>query len=182
MPSQRSWWVRTITSAGLQQLGVRAGEQPRAVEHVAAHDRHLVVGQAAGLEQDAVGHADLADVVQDAGVADQVGLGGGQPELERDLAAEPAHALDVIAGVVVAQLRGLREPHDDFELGVRELRGARVDRGLELGVVAGGARARGDRGRGARGHADRERGHERGQRNGDGSTLPCAKASCAAPA
>ena len=56
---------------------------------------HLLGVELAGLEQHAVGDADLADVVHGAGVADQLGLvlGGAEP------VGHAADPLDVLAGV-----------------------------------------------------------------------------------
>ena len=63
-PSGRSWCAPTHarTSARLGWL-----EDLRAELRVAADHRELLVGQPPGLVQDAVGHADLADVVQQPG-------------------------------------------------------------------------------------------------------------------
>jgi hypothetical protein len=94
----------------------------------------------AGLEQDAVGDADLADVVQRARVASS-SASARQPEREREPLAQAADALDVLAGVAVARLGGLAEAADDLELGLAQLRGALAHALLEHLVVGRDAAA-----------------------------------------
>ena len=55
---------------GLEQLRLAVREHARAEHGVRLDDLELLVGEAAGLEQDRVGDRDLADVVQRRGVAD----------------------------------------------------------------------------------------------------------------
>src|SRR3712207_8725900 len=62
----------------------RSGKQPVADLRVAFHHAPLGFGQAAGLEQDAVGDRDLADVVEPAGEPDQLAALVVEPEASRD--------------------------------------------------------------------------------------------------
>ncbi len=104
----------------------------------------------------------------------------GQPELERDLAAQAAHALDVLAGVVVVQLGGAGEPQHDLELGLGEVLRAREHGGLELGVVAR-RRVRGRTARSRPARAARSPSAIASATSGTatGSTVPRLNASCA---
>jgi hypothetical protein len=56
--------------------GVAVGEEVGADLGVGLHDLALLGGEASGLVEDVVGDADLADVVEDGGVADELGVGG----------------------------------------------------------------------------------------------------------
>jgi NAD(P)-dependent dehydrogenase (short-subunit alcohol dehydrogenase family) len=79
---------------------------------VALHDLALLAVELARLEEHAVGDPDLADVVQRARVAEQLGVRDAPPDLAREALAEEADALDVRAGVAVARLGRLGEPAD----------------------------------------------------------------------
>ena len=68
------------------------------------HDDALLRGQPAGLEQDGVGDADLAHVVQGGGPLDQVHRLCVQPGRAAEAGRQPGHPLRVLAGVVVAEL------------------------------------------------------------------------------
>jgi hypothetical protein len=61
----------------------------------------LLGGQAAGLLQDGLGHADLADVVQQPGHVDLLDVAVAQADLARQVAADERDALAVAAGVGV---------------------------------------------------------------------------------
>ena len=73
------------------------------------------------LQQQVVGDADLADVVQPRGVADQRRLRRLEPQLEREQLARAADAVGVLARGVVAVLARERQPVEHLELGVLEL-------------------------------------------------------------
>ena len=90
----------------LEQRERAAGEHLRADRGVGLHLVELLDGQLAPLAQDRVGDRDLADVVQRRGEADQLDLGGGQPQVLGDGDRQVADAARVLAGVVVAELGG----------------------------------------------------------------------------
>ena len=69
---------------------------------VRLHDAPLVRVESARLQQDVVGDADLADVVEGARVAEHVCPRGFEPDAQREALAEVADAMDVLAGVAVA--------------------------------------------------------------------------------
>ena len=71
---------------------------------VLAHDVPLGTAQPAGLLQDRVGHADLADVVQQRHLADRGRVLGVHPELARDLERQLEHRLGMRSGVVLARV------------------------------------------------------------------------------
>ena len=98
---------------------------------MALHDLALLGVELARLEEDAVGDADLADVVQRARVAQQLGVRDAQPIWRREALAQEAHPLDVRAGVAVARLGRLGEAADDLELRLAQLLGALPDAALE---------------------------------------------------
>ena len=87
------------------------------------HGLPLLAVEALGLQQHAVGDADLADVVQDAGVAQEVRLLDAHAHRAAEPLAEPAHSLDVQAGLAVSRLRCLTEPAHDLELRLAQLLG-----------------------------------------------------------
>ena len=120
----------------LHERGARAGQDARADRGVGLHRRPLGRVELARLQQDVVGDADLADVVQRAGVAQQLGLLGVMPDLAREPLAEPAHALDVHAGLGVAPLHGHAEPVGDLALRLGEVGRALAHALLEQLVVA----------------------------------------------
>ncbi len=111
---------------------------------VGLHDRALLGGERAGLQQDRVGDRDLADVVQRRGVAEplaELAVEAGLLGQQRREAPDP---LDVRAGVLVAELdRHRQAPHGlrlrDLELGERplQLAGAVVDLLFERSTAAG---------------------------------------------
>ena len=107
-----------------QELVGTAREDASADRRVQLHGREFVGGVLAGLQQQVVGDADLADVVQPGRLSDQRGLGRLEPEREREQLARAADPLGVLARRVVAVLGGEREPVEDLELGVLELEGA----------------------------------------------------------
>ena len=93
------------------------------------HGLDLVGGELAGLEQDAVGNADFADVVQGARVKDRlderlvdlVAEGSIRAELDGESLAVTLDPDDVIAGVVVADLAELGHREDGGHLRIRDL-------------------------------------------------------------
>ena len=88
---------------------VRGGHDLAAERGVALHLRVLVVGEPAGLVEDRVGHADLADVVQEPGEAHARDPLGAQVELGGDERAQLGDGLAVAAGVGVLGVDGERE-------------------------------------------------------------------------
>ena len=108
----------------------RARQQLGAHRRVAAHELAVLGRERAGLQQDRVGHADLAHVVQQARVAQRLGLGRGHPQRQPEALAHPADALEVHAGLLVARLGGVRKAMDDLEL-----RLAQLDRALAHGLL-----------------------------------------------
>jgi hypothetical protein len=130
----------------LERRGVGADEDAVADLRVALHHRELVDRQAPGLEQDAVGDPQLADVVHRAGDAEQLAGRLVEADPAGDQLAVAAHPLQVLPGLVVAKLRRarqtidrllLRGPQIDLDPGqardrVVERRGPLVYRLLEL--------------------------------------------------
>ena len=104
-----------------QQLVGAAREDPRADRRVQLHRRELLGRVLAGLQQQVVGDADLADVVQPRRVADERRLGWIHAELEREQLARPADPVGVLPGRVVAVLGREREAVEHLELRVLEL-------------------------------------------------------------
>ena len=72
---------------------------------VRAHDRHLLVGQPRRFEEQRIGNADLADVVQRRGASDQRHFFTGEAERLRQAARQRADAFGMPAG---ARRRGIR--------------------------------------------------------------------------
>ena len=103
--------------------------------HVVLHLLVLQRGQRAALEQDPVGNADLADVVQRCRLADQLDLVRPVPERRIQRGSRPAHALGVAPGVVVAVLGGARQALEHLEVRGLELLGALGDGALQPAVV-----------------------------------------------
>ena len=79
---------------------------------VRLHHLALVVGEPAGLEHDPVRDADLADVVHRARDPDVLGPLGVEPGEPGEQGAVEAHAHDVLARLLVAELGGPREAAD----------------------------------------------------------------------
>jgi hypothetical protein len=76
------------------------------------HQRPLVAVEAVGLVQHAVGHADLADVVEQRGRLDVGDLGALKTEPARDRDRQPLDGVGVLARVAVARLQRERQrPH-----------------------------------------------------------------------
>ena len=82
-------------------------------------DRALLSRQRARLEQDRVGNRDLADVVQRRGVAELLAEVLIHADLFGQQRREATDALDVSAGVLVAELDRHRQSPDG--LGLRDL-------------------------------------------------------------
>ena len=76
---------------------------------VALHQRPLLLRQARGLQQDRVRNRELADVVEERRVAEQVELGVREAELAADRQRELLDAARVARGVRVACVDGRRE-------------------------------------------------------------------------
>jgi hypothetical protein len=85
------------------------------------HLGHLVVGQPARLVQDVVGHAELADVVQDPGAADALDALARQAQLLGDVRAQAPHGLRVVGGADVAQVQRLGHHQDGLQVLGRRL-------------------------------------------------------------
>ena len=122
----------------VEDRGGGAAQQAVALLGVGLDDRALLGGERAGLQQDRVGDRDLADVVQRRGVAHQLAELAVEADLLGEQRREAPDALDVRAGVLVAELDRHREaPHGlrlrDLELGERavQLAGAVVDLALQ---------------------------------------------------
>ena len=81
-------------------------EDARADLRVALDDRALGLVQRAGLVEDVLGHADLADVVERAGDPQMAELGRGQPQAAAHLQGVAAHPLEMPLGVDVLGLDG----------------------------------------------------------------------------
>jgi hypothetical protein len=138
---------------------------------VCLHDRALLRGQLARLEQDRVGNRDLADVVQRRRVSErraEVRIHADMLSQQRREATDP---LDVGARVLVAELDGHREPAHrlrlrDLELCKRplQLAGAAVDLVLER-YLAAPAETPAKHRRGARQHDHAE--HHEGRAAGE---------------
>ena len=129
----------------------------RADRGVRLHRLPLVGVERPGLGQDLVGDADLAHVVERAGVAQQLRLGGRHADRQAEPLAEAADALDVQPGLGVAPLDRHAEPLDDLDLGLPQLLRALADALLEQLVVARDARRRGSRPAGSRRSCRRRR-------------------------
>src|SRR3954470_9259569 len=114
----------------------------RADLRVPAHDLPLVLRERAGLGEDVLGHADLADVVQQAAEEELLGA----PDLGVDdlgqLRRQPAHAAQVAARDRVLRLDGCGEALDDragaaarpravAATRLREQHGVEVNRGTD---------------------------------------------------
>ena len=88
----------------------RVAEEPepvddaRALLGVALHQRPLLGRERGGLQQDRVGDRELADVVEERGVAEQVELRLGEAELAADRERELLHAARVAGRVRVARV------------------------------------------------------------------------------
>jgi len=87
-----------------QELGLPAGQDVGAGGRVALDGVELGGCQRTGLEQDGVGDADLADVVQRGCFAEQAGLGGGKAQGRREPVRGHADTASVLGGDVVAVL------------------------------------------------------------------------------
>ena len=86
---------------GLQELGGGACQDSLADDGVLPHHFPLVFIERAGLEQDGVRDPELADVVQTAGVKNQLHFTGGQLEAARHDRRVCAHPLNVTRRVRV---------------------------------------------------------------------------------
>ena len=73
-------------------------------DHVALHDRPLLVVQAAGLLQDPIGHADLADVVHLGGQREVVLVVSGDLEALPDRRGQAHYLLSVTAEIAVSEI------------------------------------------------------------------------------
>jgi hypothetical protein len=103
-----------------------------------AHERPLFGRQIALLEQDGVGNANLADVMQGRGLLDALALLGGPAQIPGRHAAVQAQPLNVRAGFLIAKAGRLHQSGEriqiaGFELGaIALLRGIRL---LKIGCV-----------------------------------------------
>ena len=138
-------------ACGDAEQGLRLGDGVPAKGGVGLHDLELGGGELAGLEEDAVGNADLADVVQWRRLVHQfdvaVGEFGGEAWVVLQVSGEGAQihlgTPDVVAGFVVAGLRQGGHGDDGGVLDQAELPGAPYHLVFQVGVavtqeVAGG--------------------------------------------
>ena len=102
-------------------LGPVVGENAGADVHVGLHDPPFLRGELPRFQQDAVGDADLAHVVQGAGVQQQLATPGAQAGGQAQGLTALAHADDVHAGFVVAVFAGAAQAADNLELGAVQL-------------------------------------------------------------
>ena len=120
----------------VEQRRAAAGKDRAADFDVGLDEPELGLGERPGLEQDPIRDADLADVVQRRPLVDQVRLVLSQLELACDRTSGPAHSLSVLAGLVVAILRGQCQALKDLQPRVVEVLGALEHLLLERVVVA----------------------------------------------
>lgn len=103
---------------------------------VALHHRELFRRQSAGLEQDGIGDAELAHVVHRCGHQQGLGEGVSQAQAAGDQGRIVQHALDVGAGLGIAELGRTRQPGDGLALAVEDVGGRPAHLGGEgLGAV-----------------------------------------------
>ena len=128
----------------VEQVDIGAGEDVVTHLGVRLHHLALVVGEPAGLEHDSIGDPDLADVVHRARDPDVLGALGVEPGEAGEQGAVEAHADDVLARLLVAELGRPREAADrlfaeapQLEVGGLELgdRVAERRRALEHGLL-----------------------------------------------
>ena len=108
------------------QVRVMPGQYLRADGGMGLHDLPFLLIELAGLEQDAVGDADLADIVHRAGIQDHFARPLHQAGRPREDGRELAHADDVQAGLIVPVLRRPPQAADDLQAGVQQFGGARA--------------------------------------------------------
>ena len=140
----------------LEDVRAAVREHPRAEHGVGLDHRELLGRERARLEQDGVGDGDLAEVVQRRGAAQHADGAVLQPERPPEPGRQGADALRVLRRVVVAVLRGLREPvqrieadrlrvaergerlagHDRLELGEPRAHGAVLEQQPQMGQPA----------------------------------------------
>ncbi len=96
----------------------------------------LVGSELAGLEEHRVGDPDLADVVEERGLADERDVVFGKPECRRDLSGGLTDASGVLLGLVVVVVGGEREPLDRLLPRLLELPGSLRDGPLQPLLVA----------------------------------------------
>ncbi len=86
-----------------------AVDDARALVRVALHERPLVRGQARRLQEDRIRDRQLADVVEERGVAEEVELGLREPELAPDGEGELLDAARMACGVGIPRVHRRRE-------------------------------------------------------------------------
>src|SRR5207248_2953928 len=91
-----------------QHRRLAAGEDFGANRRVCLDPRTLEAGQRAGLEQDRVRDADLADVVEWRGPPDQLDIRTVEPQSRGQLGARVADSPGMLLGGIVAIFRGQR--------------------------------------------------------------------------
>mmetsp|Transcript_10422 Transcript_10422/g.42406 ORF Transcript_10422/g.42406 Transcript_10422/m.42406 type:complete len:382 (-) Transcript_10422:962-2107(-) len=101
---------------GAQVGGCAVLQDVVAMAGVLLHHLEFVRRELAGLEQDVVGDADLADVVQRRGMQQQVQFVVRQAEPAADELGVMGHAQDVGAGLGVTELRCPRQPQHGLQL------------------------------------------------------------------
>ncbi len=89
---------------------LEGGDDLRADDGMRAHDLPLLRRQRPRLLQDRLGHADLADVVQETRLSHEIDGGGRESEGRRNAPTQRRHALGVAARVRVLRLQRIRQP------------------------------------------------------------------------
>jgi hypothetical protein len=105
----------------LQHRRAAAGEHTSAGLGMPLHHLTLVVGERAGLEQNAIWDGELADVVQRGSFTNELDLLRVESELGGDLCRSRPHALRVLEGLIVAVLAGARQPLQGLSAGIVQL-------------------------------------------------------------
>ena len=110
-------FVMELDGAEVGHEAVDAFEDAAADDGVLFDDVPLLVGEAAGLLQDAVGDADFADVVEKRADADALDVRGGQIHGGGDGAGKLADTMAVAGGVAIARVESAGERADKFQIG-----------------------------------------------------------------
>jgi hypothetical protein len=125
-PSQRSWWCLMIGTASRRRPNFPTIRAPSA--GVRLHLGVLPVVELRRLDENPVGHGDLADVVEQRAEAQRVELLGRQVELCRDREGDALHTQRVAGRVGVFRLDGCVQALDRLERALLEplVRGEQV--------------------------------------------------------
>ena len=118
------------------QVGDRLEHLP-GVGGMHVHERPLVVGQRVGLEQDAVGDAHLADIMQQRPAPDLDQLPGPDAHPFRQPDGHPGHALGVALRLLVAQVERRGPAFEGRVIGFGQVLVRALQVGEQGGVVDG---------------------------------------------